>query len=172
MIKKQNAKVNDNIRSPKLLVINENGDQLGEISLKEALKKAEDVNLDLVEIAPNANPPVAKIMSYGKYLYDQKKKNQKARTKAHSVETKTIQIKPATGEHDLALKAKKISEWLKKGNRVKVDLFLKGRSKYMDKAFLEKRLQRVLDFIEEPYKVADGPKKSPKGLSLIIEKTS
>ncbi len=145
---------------------------MGVLSLKEAMEKAEEMELDLVEIASDTDPPVAKIMSYGKYQYDQKKKAQKAKAKAHSVETKAIQIKPGTGEHDLNLKAKKISAWLKKGNRVRVELFLRGRSKYMEKSFLEKRLQRVLDLIAEPYKVADGPKKSPKGLAVIVERTS
>lgn len=172
MAKNSTVKINNQITAPKLLVVDKNGTKLGVLSLNEALKKAEEAELDLVEIAPDTEPPVAKIMSYGKYQYDQKKKAQKVKTKAHSVETKAIQIKPSTGEHDLGLKAKKISEWLKKGNRVRVELFLRGRSKYMEKDFLEKRLQRVLDHVVEPYKVADGPKKSPKGLAVIIERSS
>lgn len=172
MVKKTFVRINNQINFPKMLVIDEKGTSLGVFSLKEALKKAEEANLDLVEIASEADPPVTKIMSYGKYQYDQKKKAQKAKANTHSVETKSIQIKPGTGENDLNLKAKKISEWLKKGNRVRVELFLRGRSKYMEKSFLEKRLQRVLDLVVEPYKVADGPKKSPKGLAVIVEKIS
>lgn len=154
------------------MVIDQEGERIGILPTKEALEIAEKAELDLVEIAPNTNPPVAKIMSYGRYQYDQKKKAQKAKAKKHSVETKAIQIKPGTGEHDLNLKAKKISGWLKKGNRVRVELFLRGRSKYMGKEFLEKRLQRVLDLISEEYKIADGPKKSPKGLAIIVERDS
>ncbi len=154
------------------MVINQEGERIGVLSLEKALKMAEEAELDLVEIAPNTEPPVAKIMSYGKYQYDQKKKAQKAKARTHSVETKAIQIKPGTGENDLTLKAKKISTWLKKGNRVRVELFLRGRSKYMEKDFLEKRLQRILDLISEKYKIADGPKKSPKGLAVIVEKDS
>ena len=172
MIKDPRIRINNYIKAPKLMVINQEGERIGVLSAKEALQMAEEAELDLVEIAPNTNPPVAKIMSYGKYQYDQKKKAQKAKAKAHSVETKSIQIKPGTGEHDLQLKAKKISVWLKKGNRVRVELFLRGRSKYMGKDFLEKRLQRVLDLISEEYKVADGPKKSPKGLAVIVERGS
>lgn len=170
MVKNSNVRVNSRINAPELLVINEDGEKLGTLSLQEALDMAREADLDLVEISPNANPPVAKIMSYGKFQYDQKKKVQKARSKARVVETKSIQIKPGTGENDLKLKAKRVSEWLRKGNRVRVELFLKGRSKYMEKEFLEKRLQRVLDLVMEPYKVADGPKKSPKGLTLIVER--
>ncbi len=171
MNKKNFIRTNDQIRSPELRVIDDNGDNLGTLSREEALTKAHDAGLDLVEISPTATPPVAKIMSYGKFQYDQKKKAQKAKAKAHSVETKAIQIKMGTGDHDLNLKAKKVSDWLKKGNRVKVELFLKGRSKYMEKDFLEKRLNRVLDLITESYKIADGPKKSPKGLVAIVERT-
>lgn len=153
------------------MVINQEGERIGVLSTKEALKMAEEAELDLVEIAPNTEPPVAKIMSYGKYQYDQKKKTQKAKAKAHVVETKSIQIKPGTGENDLKMKAKRVSDWLKKGNRVRVELFLRGRSKYMEREFLEKRLQRVLDLVEESYKIADGPQKSPKGLVLVVEQS-
>jgi len=163
-------RVNERIQSKELQVIGAEDENLGILSLSNALQKAEEEGLDLIEIAPGAHPPVAKIMDYGKYQYEQKKKLQKAKAKAHSVETKTIQVKPGTGEHDLRLKAKKISEWIKKGNRVKVDLYLRGRAKYMDNKFLEGRLERVLQYISEEYKVADGPKKSPKGLSVVIEK--
>ncbi|MGM0629111.1 MAG: translation initiation factor IF-3 [Patescibacteria group bacterium] len=171
MAKNSKARINNRINSPELLVINEDGEKLGVISLQEALNRAEEADLDLVEIAPDAEPPVAKIMSYGKYQYDQKKKLQKAKAKAHVVETKSIQIKPGTGENDLKMKAKRVSNWLKKGNRVRVELFLRGRSKYMEREFLEKRLQRVLDLVEEPYKIADGPQKSPKGLILTVEQS-
>ena len=170
MAKNSNVRINNRINAPELLIIDEDGEKLGTLSLQEALSKAKEADLDLVEISPNSKPPVAKIMSYGKYQYDQKKKMRTAKSKAKVVETKSIQIKPGTGENDLRLKAKRVSEWLQKGNRVRVELFLKGRSKYMEKEFLEKRLQRVLDVVVEPFKVADGPKKSPKGLTLILER--
>jgi translation initiation factor IF-3 len=93
-----------------------------------------------------------------------------AKAKAHTVEVKNIQIKVGTGDHDLELKAKKSSEWLKEGNRIKIDLFLPGRTKYMDEKFLRERMDRVLKLITEQYKIADPAKKSPKGLSVIIER--
>lgn len=148
----------------------EDGSNLGEISFKEALDKAREAGLDLIEISPKAVPPVAKIMDYGKFQYAENKKLKVAKTKAHTVEIKNIQVKVGTGEHDLELKAKKASEWLKEGNRIKVDLFLPGRTKYMDIKFLEERMARVLKLITEQYKIADPAKKSPKGLSVIIEK--
>lgn len=163
-------RVNHHIRSPQLRVIADDGQNFGVISLTEALKKAEEMGLDLIEISPNATPPVAKIMDYGKFQYIENKKLKVAKAKAHTVEVKSIQIKVGTSENDLALKAKKASEWLKEGHRIKVDLFLPGRLKYMEKGFLEDRLERVLKLLTEQYKVAEEPKKSPKGLTIIIER--
>lgn len=146
------------------------GANLGVISLDEALKHARAAELDLIEISPKANPPVAKIMDYGKFQYEQKKKQKIIKAKSHVTETKTVQVKIGTGEHDLNLKAKRTSGWLKEGHRVKIDLFLWGRYKYMEFSFLRERLERFLKLIVETYKVADEIKKSPKGLSITIER--
>jgi translation initiation factor IF-3 len=86
------------------------------------------------------------------------------------VEIKTVQVKLGTGEHDLGLKAKKASEWLAEGNRVKLDLFLPGRAKYLDQNFLKTRLDRMLKLLTVEYKVATPPTKSPKGMTVIIER--
>jgi len=134
------------------------------------LRLAKEANLDLIEISPTANPPVAKIADYGKFLYEANKKAKQSKTKAHVVEVKTVQVKIGTGEHDLALKARKVSEWITDGDRVKIDLFLPGRSKYMEESFLRERMDRVLKLITVPYKIADPAKKSPKGMTVIIEK--
>jgi len=136
----------------------------------DAIKKAEGAGLDLIEISATSKPPIAKITDYGKFQYEQKKKENSSKLKAHKTETKVVQVKIGTGDHDLNLKAKRISKWLKEGNRVKLDLFLIGRSKYMKFDFLKERLERILKLVSEEYKIADGPKKSPKGLSLVLEK--
>lgn len=151
-------------------MIGENGENFGVLSFKEAIEKAREAGADLIEISPGAMPPVAKIMDYGKFQYAENKKLKVAKTKVRTVEIKNIQIKVGTGEHDLELKAKKASEWLSEGNRVKIDLFLMGRSKYMELNFLKERMERVLKLITAEYKIADPAKKSPKGLSVIIEK--
>ncbi|OHA17211.1 MAG: translation initiation factor IF-3 [Candidatus Taylorbacteria bacterium RIFCSPLOWO2_12_FULL_43_20] len=163
-------RINHQIRSPELRVIGSEGENLGILTLSEALKAANENGQDLIEISPNAKPPVAKIMDYGKFQYAEKKRMKAAKAKSHSVETKTIQVKIGTGEHDLELKAKKASEWLKEGHRIKIELFLIGRTKYMDFQFLKQRLERILKLITEEYKIADSPKKSPKGITTIIEK--
>lgn len=140
------------------------------MTLQDALIAADRAGLDLIEISPNSAPPIAKIADYGKFLYDENKKLKKAKAKAHVTEVKSLQVKIGTGEHDLALKAKKASEWLAEGHRVKIDLFLPGRAKYLDKKFLEERMERLLKLVSEEYKIADAPKKSLKGLTCIIER--
>ncbi|MDP3726559.1 MAG: translation initiation factor IF-3 [bacterium] len=163
------TRINNRIRASELRVIGAGGENLGVIPFAEALSKAQESGLDLIEISPNATPPVAKIMDYGKFCYEQKKKERG--TRGPMTETKSIQIKIGTGEHDLALKARKASQFLKEGHRVKVELFLIGRTKYLDKKFLEERLNRILNLITENYKIASGPQKGPKGLTVILEKS-
>ena len=146
------------------------GANLGVLLLNDALKAAEEAGLDLIEISPNANPPVAKIMDFGQYRYETKRKASEVKSKSHVTETKSVQVKVITGEHDQQLKARRAAEWLSEGHRVKVDLFLSGRYKYMEEAFLKDRLERFLKIIPIEYKVADSIKKSPKGYTVTIER--
>lgn len=164
------VRINFFIKAPQLRVITADGENLGVITLEQAHKEAAARGADLIEISPNATPPVAKIMDYGKFQYDEKKKQKVAKSKTHTTDLKNIQVKIGTGDHDLELKAKKASEWLKEGHRVKIDLFLVGRSKYMDVNFLKERMERVFKLITTEYKVASAPVKSLKGLTAIIEK--
>ena len=163
-------RINKQIRSLELRVIDAEGESVGVMSLSDALAEAQTRGVDLIEINPNAKPPIAKLMEYGKYQYELKKKMQKARAGAKTTETKSIQIKIGTGDHDLELKAKTASKWLKEGHRIKVELFLRGRSKGMQEDFLKERLDRVLHFITEQYKIAEPHKRSPKGLAIVIER--
>lgn len=163
-------RLNNQIRANELRLIGPTGENFGVVTTSEALRRASELGLDLVEISPNANPPIAKIVDYGKFIYAENKKQKAAKAKVHTVEVKGLQIKLGTGEHDLELKAKRASEWIKEGHRVKIDLFLPGRAKYMDERFLRERLDRVLHFITEEYKVSESPKKSPKGMTIVIEK--
>ncbi len=167
---KDRTRINHQIKSPQVRVIGPEGENYGILSISEALQKAHDAGLDLIEISPNAVPPVAKITDYGKFAYEENKKQKAQKAKAHVIEIKTLQVKIGTGEHDLELKAKKASEWLAEGHRIKIDLFLPGRSKYLDPKFLEERLKRILDLVTVPHKVAEKPTKSPKGLTTIIER--
>jgi translation initiation factor IF-3 len=164
------ARINHQIKAPQLRVITAEGENLGTMPTDKALAEARNQGLDLIEISPNAVPPVAKIMDYGKYQYDEKKKSKVAKTRTQTSELKTVQVKIGTGEHDLELKAKRVSEWLGEGNRVKIDLYLVGRSKYMDFNFLKERLERIFKLITVEYKVSQEAVKGPKGLTVYVEK--
>lgn len=162
--------INNFIRALELRIIGDTGENLGVMSKEDALKLAQAKGLDLVEINATSNPPIAKIVDYGKYQYEQSKKEKKVKENSHKTETKGVQIKIGTGENDLLFKAKQTSKWLKEGHRVKVDLYLEGRAKYMDDTFLKERLDRILHLVTENYKIAEPYKKAPKTLSIIIEK--
>ena len=167
---KNRTRINNAIYAKELRVVGAEGENLGVLTLDEALKAAESAKLDLIEISPNAKPPVAKIMDFGLYRYETKRKASEVKSKAHVTETKSVQVKIGTGEHDQALKAKRAAEWLNEGHRVKVDLFLWGRYKYMEPAFLKERLERFLKIIPADYKLADTLRKSPKGFTCTIER--
>jgi translation initiation factor IF-3 len=171
-ILKDRTRINQSIRALELRVIGADGANLGVISRDEAMRQAKDANLDLIEISPNAKPPVAKIMDFGKFQYEQQKKAKEMKAKSHVTETKGMQVKIGTGEHDLTLKAKRVAGWLTEGHRVKVDLFLWGRYKYMAEGFLKERLERFLKLIPADYKIAEAIKRSPKGFSTTLEKSS
>lgn len=162
--------INNNIRAPKLRVIGSQGENLGVLTKEEALAHAKQVGLDLIEVSPQADPPVARIADYGKYTYEQSKKLKEVKAKAHTTETKNIQISVAIGEHDIMIKAKQAAEWIKEGHRVKIELQLKGRTKYMEEAFLKARMERILAIIPAEYKIAEPLKKVPKSMMIVIEK--
>ena len=164
------TRINHQIRAAEVRVIGPEGENFGLLALSEALHRAEEAGLDLIEISPNAVPPVAKIMEYGKFQYEQSKKRKDIKAKSHTTETKGVQVKIGTGEHDLNLKAKRAAEWLSEGHRVRVDLFLWGRYKYMEFNFLKGRLEQFLKMIPQEYKLAEPIGKSPKGLSTTLER--
>lgn len=166
----EKTRINREIRAPELRVIGAQGENLGVISLSDALKAADEAGLDLIEISPNALPPVAKVMDYGKFEYERSKKERATRAKSKVSETKEVQIKVGTGENDMRLKAKKAGEWLVEGHRVRAELFLKGRYKSMDEAFLKTRLEKFLLLIPQAYRIADPVTRSPKGFAAIVER--
>ena len=167
---KVKTRINHAIKAKELRVVGPDGENFGVLTVTAALEKADELNLDLIEISPNANPPVAKIMDYGKFRYDTGRKASEMKAKSHVTETKSVQVKIGTGENDQLMKASRVAEWLEEGHRVKVDLFLWGRYKYMDPTFLKERLDRFLKIIPTEYKIADEMKKSPKGYTTTLER--
>jgi len=162
--------LNNEIRARELRVIGAQGENLGILPLSEALAAAKAAGLDLIEISPLAVPPVAKITDYGKFEYERSKKEKAVKAKATISETKEVQIKVGTGEHDMLLKAKKAAEWFAEGHRVRAELFLKGRYKGMDEAFLKERLIKFLERIPYAYRIAEPIEKSPKGFACVMER--
>lgn len=166
----EKVSINNQIRAPKLRVIGASGENLGVLTKEEALTKAKEAKLDLIEVSPQAEPPVARIADYGKYSYEVSKKLKEVKSKAHTTETKTVQISVGISEHDIMIKVKQAAEWIKEGHRVKIDLQLKGRTKYLDESFLRERMDRVLAVIPAEYKIAEPLKKVPKSMMIVIEK--
>ena len=119
--------INEQIRDKEVRVIGEEGDQLGIMSSKEALKLAEDAGLDLVKIAPTAKPPVCKIVDYGKYRYELSRKEKEAKKKQRIIEVKEIRLSPNIDTNDLNTKINAAKKFLSKGDRVKVTLRFRGR---------------------------------------------
>lgn len=166
----EKVNINNNIRSPKLRVIGPAGENLGVLTKDEALQKAKLSGLDLIEVSTHSDPPVARIADYGKYTYETSKKLKEVKAKAHTTETKNIQISVSISENDIMIKAKQAAGWIKEGHRVKIELQLKGRTKYMDEKFLRERMERILAVIPAEYKIAEPLKKIPKSLMVVIEK--
>ncbi len=167
---KEQVRMNEGIRAKEVRVIGADGGNLGILPTREAIQKAQEAGLDLIEVSPNANPPVCRITDYGKFKYEQKKKDKEVKSKAKVTETKEAQVKIGTSQNDMSIKANKIASWLREGHRVKIDLFLWGRYKYMEFDFLKERLERFLAIIPEGFKIAEEIKKSPKGLSVSLER--
>ncbi len=166
----QHPRINNRIRAAEVRVIDQDNANLGVLPLSEALERASAAELDLIEVAPNAKPPVVRIMDYGKYLYQKEKEARESAKKQKNVELKTVRIGFNASPHDMELRAKKANELLEEVNRVQIDFVLKGRAKYIDRNFINNRLTTFLNLITIPHKLASEPKKGPRGLTVIVEK--
>ena len=162
-------RVNNQIRTPQVQVIGETGEQLGVMSVLDALKQARTSDLDLVEVGPNTQPPIGKIMDYGKYMYQKVKQEKKSGTRLKEQETKTVRVGFKTGIHDLTFKAKKADEFLDEGHIVKVELTLRGREKGLAEMG-KKKLGEFLTRIAGPYITQGDPRRSPYGWVIMIQK--
>lgn len=136
--------MNDQIRARQVRVIGEEGEQLGIMSPRDAAREAEERGLDLVEVAPNASPPVCRIMDYGKYKYQQSKRAKESKKHQHTISLKEVKYRPKTDKHDFDFKTEHIREFLKEGNKVKVTVMFRGRE-MAHPEFGKEVLQRVLE---------------------------
>lgn len=123
----KDPRINRRIRAPEVRVIDPDGEQLGIMPIEEALDKAESFALDLVEVAPAARPPVVRIMDYGKYKYQQKKRTAEARKRSARVELKEVKLRPKTDDHDFLTKLRHARSFLEEGNKVKITVMFRGR---------------------------------------------
>lgn len=155
------------IRISPIRLIDENGQQVGMIETFKARQMAQERGLDLVEISPNSRPPVCKIIDWGKYQYQQSKKNQQSKSKQKKTDIKGVRIRPSTGENDLLFKANQAKKFLAKGNKVKVEIILRGREKAFAQQSKEK-LNQFIDKIDFPYKIEQDAKRQFNGYNVII----
>ncbi len=150
----QKPRVNQQIKSPKVRLINQEGKQVGIKTLEEALAEAEKEGLDLVEVGARANPPVCKIMDFGKYLYQKTKQEQKQKKASKVGKLKIIRLSPRIGEHDLEIKLKKAKKFLTKGNKVRFMVLFRGReSTQRGRELLDQitlKLQEISEVEQEP----------------------
>ena len=159
--------MNDNIRASEVRVVVDGGDALGVMGIREALAAAADRGLDLIEVAPNAKPPTCKIMDYGKWKYENKKKAGEARKKQTIVSVKEIQLRPRTEDHDLETKLRNARKFLMNGDKVKVNLRFSGREMaHQDLGY--ELLVRVTKMLDEISTVEAEPKKEGRQLFCIV----
>ncbi|MBN1574406.1 MAG: translation initiation factor IF-3 [Deltaproteobacteria bacterium] len=155
------------IRADKVRLIDPEGNQLGVIGFKEALMKAEDLGLDLVEVAPNANPPVCRILDFGKFKYQQSKKAHDAKKKQSTVQVKEVKLRPKTEDHDIEYKLKHMRKFLEQGNKVKVSMIFRGREITHTEIGME-ILNKVADEIKDDALVEQEPKLEGRNMSMIL----
>jgi len=160
-------RVNERIRIKEVRVILPDGTQLGILPTEEALQKAYALNLDLVEVAPEARPPVCRIMDYGKYRYEQSKKAREAKKKQTVIELKEIKLRPKTEEHDFQFKAKHAERFLKEGNKAKITMMFRGREMIrMDRG--KALLTRFVEALKDVAVVEQQPKVEGRNMTLIL----
>lgn len=169
MIKKPS--VNRQIRAREVRLIDETGKQLGVIDLEKALQLASERSLDLIQVTEKVEPPVCKIMDYGKYLYQEKKKEKLTAKKQKGGELKGIRLGFSISQHDLEVRANLAEKFLKQGNKVRIEMILRGREKALGN-FAKEKINKFLETLQilTPYKVERELKREPRGFTMIISK--
>ena len=160
-------RVNEKIKGSEVRVINPNGVQLGIMSPQQALQTAMSLGLDLVEVAPDANPPVCRIMDYGKYRYEQSKKAKDAKKKQNIIQVKEIKMRPKTDEHDFQFKARHIEKFLQEGNKAKITMIFRGRE-LMHTDLGRKLLDRLAEDLKETAMIEQMPRQEGKTMVMIL----
>ncbi|UYH51109.1 translation initiation factor IF-3 [Candidatus Kirkpatrickella diaphorinae] len=160
-------RVNEEIRVPQVRLIDLDGEMVGVLPTREALGRAYAAGLDLLEISPTADPPVVKILDYGKFKYEQQKKRNEARKKQKVIEIKEVKVRPSTNENDYQVKLRAMQSFLKEGDKVKVSLRFKGREMaHQELGF--KMLERIRSEMEDKAKVEQMPKLENRQMIMVL----
>ena len=166
---KQELPINERIRAKEVQLIGDNGEKLGVVDLRNALEMAQEKKLDLVLVAPQVNPPVCKIMNYGKYKFEQAKKEKEAKKKQKVVEIKEIRITPNIEEHDFGFKAKNARKFIEDGNKLKITVRFKGRE--VNNSHLgEEVLNKFIENLSDIANVEKSPKLEGKNMFIMLSK--
>ncbi len=161
------ARVNEQIRVPFVFLVDADGSVSENMPTEQAIARAREQELDLVEVSPKADPPVCKVLDYGKYLYAEGKKEQQAKSKQKKVETKGIRIRLRTDTHDLEFKRAQAEKFLSRGHKVKIEIILRGRERAsVDRA--KETLKGFMDSVKATFGVEEDIKRFPGGLHIII----
>ena len=166
---KQELPINGQIREKEVQLIGVNGEKLGIVSTREALEKAGENNLDLVLVAPNSKPVVCKIMNYGKYKFEQAKKEKEAKKKQKAVELKEIRITPNIEEHDFGFKAKNARKFIEDGNKLKITVRFRGREINNSKLG-EEVLNKFIENLSDIANVEKSPKLEGRNMFIMLSK--
>ncbi|MBN2509308.1 MAG: translation initiation factor IF-3 [Spirochaetales bacterium] len=164
-------RINEEIRVREVRLLDQEGEQAGVVAIEKALEMAREAGLDLVEVAPQAKPPVCKILDYGKFRYEQEKKNRESKKKQKLVKLKEIRMQPKIEKHDLEFKAKHIKEFLEDGNKVKVTVRFRGRE-LAHTELGQKVLENVIDVLDGICNVDRKPSMEGRFMSMILSPRS
>ena len=159
--------MNGRIRATEIRLIGAEGENVGVVTPREAMTMAEEAGLDLVEISPNANPPVCKIMDFGKFKYEQQKREAEARKKQKTIEIKEVKFRPGTDVHDYDVKMRNVVKFLENGDKVKVTLRFRGREMAHQQIGMD-LLRRVQDDVEEIAKVEAFPRLEGRQMLMVL----
>ncbi|MFT8718929.1 translation initiation factor IF-3 [Acetobacter sp.] len=164
---REGPRVNEEIRIPEVRLINQDGEMIGVLPTREALARAYGVGLDLLEISPNAEPPVCKILDYGKYKYEQQKKRNEARKKQKVIEIKEVKVRPNIDENDYQVKMRSMKSFIKEGDKVKVTLRFRGREMAHQDLGVNV-LERIRNEMDETAKVEQMPKLENRQMVMVL----
>jgi translation initiation factor IF-3 len=164
---KDDYRVNKQIRATKIRLIDQDGENLGVVGLREGLNLAEEAGLDLVEVAPNVDPPVARILDFGKFLYEKEKKEREARKSQTKIEIKEIRLRPKTTDHHKGFKVRDARRWLKDGMKVKVTIRFRGREITYPEIALED-LREIAEELADVSEVEQAPKLEGRSMFMML----